>query len=696
MYLLDLAYENARLNATNRFPLMVDKRTVAKWVLLDGNERSRELLRLIALSCSSPPFLNCLPFSFTLLRGAGKEPLRVTHLRLLHDSTDVGKGRTREVTGGVRIESSGEIRPAARLKGDFVFEEAPLSNPLPGAVLGRDFLLAYGDAVSTADFDSDFGFSDPLLRTRRFHSLFCAAASVTDPAAFLARLFHNGSKYKRFAPLHALRRICRLLCEHFDTNVDHWLYDPGTATQEWRALPVHLQQSMRPLLDAVRHVLDAFPKERTPLDLPGVILADRPDRYCSNAILPVWLAFFDRLFPNMQFFVSMPESQHRKVSGDLLKKELLLPVPQKTTTKQHRSSSADVLLIDVDSRLPNLALMKLSRQFKEQGRKVMLARGSSLISGFREVYASCVFTSPASSGKVDALRNFYGDSLQLGGSGIDPRDRLPATVEALPPDYGLYPELGDRAIGFLTRGCPRHCPFCVVPLKEGPPRQVSDLDTLIEGGRLKKLILLDDNLLSLPQSEEILAEIVSKEIPVNFNQGLDLRFVDRGKAALLRRSKSSNTRFTRSNYYFALNDNENFPAVQEKYGLFGFSRRDNVEFLCMYGFNTTLAEDVERFRFLRTLPGAYAFVQQYQPVPGGPPPDMARFFQGDPDRSIDELIRIEFTQNMKSMEKYYRWVSKAYAEAFGRLHMPLVDTIFRYNLREKKGRYIATRAGLDR
>jgi hypothetical protein len=50
---------------------------------------------------------------------------------------------------------------------------------------------------------------------------------------------------------------------------------------------------------------------------------------------------------------------------------------------------------------------------------------------------------------------------------------------------------------------------------------------------------------------------------------------------------------------------------------------------------------------------------------------------------------------MKSMEVYYRWLSRCYAEAFGKLHMPLVDTIFRYNYRERKGRYIATLAGLN-
>ena len=372
-----------------------------------------------------------------------------------------------------------------------------------------------------------------------------------------------------------------------------------------------------------------------------------------------------------------------------------MPRPVRAPRRVHRAGPVDVLLIDVDGRLPNPALMKLSRYFKEQGRSVKLGRGLTLIPSARAVYASSIFTSPASRRKVKTLREYYGNSLQLGGSGIDIRRRLPEEIEMLPPDYDLYPELEDRAIGFLSRGCPLHCPFCIVALKEGAPRQVSDLDTLTEGGRRKKLILLDDNLLSLPHSEELLDEIAERGIMVNFTQTLDLRFVNRDKAALLRRVRCSNTRFTRSNYHFSLNDSENLPFVREKYELFGFVCKDNVEFVCMYGYNTTLADDVARFRFLRGLPGAYVFTQRYRPVPGGPSPNGSAFFQGDHDALIGELISIEFTQNMKSMETYYRWVSRCYAETFGKLNMRLVDTIFRYNRRETKGRYIATLAGLD-
>jgi hypothetical protein len=88
------------------------------------------------------------------------------------------------------------------------------------------------------------------------------------------------------------------------------------------------------------------------------------------------------------------------------------------------------------------------------------------------------------------------------------------------------------------------------------------------------------------------------------------------------------------------------------------------------------------------------FVQRYQPVRSDVPlRDDIVFFDDNADDLIDELISIIFTQNMKSMESYYRWVSRNYALTFGRLHQGLVDTIFKYNHRYKRGEYIATLAG---
>ena len=114
------------------------------------------------------------------------------------------------------------------------------------------------------------------------------------------------------------------------------------------------------------------------------------------------------------------------------------------------------------------------------------------------MYISAFFSREYSQNKLDRLRMFYGDSLVAGGSGVSLTLRLPPEIESLPPDYSLYPELGSYAIGFLTRGCPFHCAFCVVPIKEGQTHQVSSLDELMQEGR-PNLILLDDNILAHPR-----------------------------------------------------------------------------------------------------------------------------------------------------------------------------------------------------
>ena len=80
------------------------------------------------------------------------------------------------------------------------------------------------------------------------------------------------------------------------------------------------------------------------------------------------------------------------------------------------------------------------------------------------------------------------------------------------------------------------------------------------------------------------------------------------------------------------------------------------------------------------LSHTYVFMQQYQPILGDPSKVSIPFFDENADDLIDELAGIVFTQNMKSMEKYYRWVSKRYVETFGRLHKNLVDLFW---LRQK-------------
>ena len=81
-------------------------------------------------------------------------------------------------------------------------------------------------------------------------------------------------------------------------------------------------------------------------------------------------------------------------------------------------------------------------------------------------------------------------------------------------------------------------------------------------------------------------------------------------------------------------------------------------------------------------------MQRYRPVAGGPAPDLSRLFDERADALLNELVRIVFRQNMKSMETYYRWLALQYAEQCGRIHHRLVETLFRYNSRPRMGGFL--------
>ena len=693
MYLLSLIYENAKWNGNGEFCFEMDRREIRKWTLLPVDRRGRELLRLMGLACAGIRFVPRLRCRLGDLRRNRNKDIHCECAIVRHSPIERQPHIDPIRHIGIRIDDLGRAEPlrceAHRMAGS----GRQLSFLASGHGIGSYFLLGYGPILHAHGGMDDFDFNDPYHRVRRFLSLFDGDARITDPVAFLRRLHYKGVRVSRFPAQKVLVRFRELLGEICEVDAQHWFEKGCDFDEAWYGLRPWQRRVLLPVLDAVRHMMDAFPRSGSPLEMPGVMLFDRPDRYCTEQTFSRWVDLVDRLFPAMQCVLTLSDESRSCVPDRAVAEHLPLPAAEDRPKSRcpMRLPADTVLLVDVDSRLPNLALMKLSSHFKRQRRKVHLARKDNLPRGAEEVWASCVFSTSFSSRRIESIRNRFG-SAAIGGTGVDLRRRLPAEIEGLPADYSLYPELGDRAIGFLTRGCPYRCAHCVVPVKEGAPRQVSDFDDLVQGDR-KKLILLDDNILSHPRATELLETMVELDLHVNFNQTLDIRLVDQERARLLRRIRCTNTRFTRSNHHFSLNDTGNLDQVRRKYALFGFTPRANVEFICMYGYNTSLAEDVERFRFLRSLPGAYVFMQEYLPIPGGPMPMLDDFFDERADELLDELVGIVFTQNMKSMEKYYRWVSRLYAETFGTLHDKLVDTIFRYNNRHRRGLYIATLAG---
>lgn len=190
----------------------------------------------------------------------------------------------------------------------------------------------------------------------------------------------------------------------------------------------------------------------------------------------------------------------------------------------------DIGLIDVDGHnWPNLALMKLSAYHKRCGDAVEMWNG---LKHYDRVYMSRVFDDTYTR---DMPYCISADEIIRGGTGYDIKSRLPDEVEHVYPDYELYGVRGE-AYGYLTRGCPRACAFCIVSEKEGrASKKVADLSEFWRGQRVIKL--LDPNLLASCDADVLLQQLAESGAYVDFTQGLDARLLTPDNIKALNRVK---------------------------------------------------------------------------------------------------------------------------------------------------------------
>lgn len=179
---------------------------------------------------------------------------------------------------------------------------------------------------------------------------------------------------------------------------------------------------------------------------------------------------------------------------------------------------------------PSLPVMKLAAWHKLRGDRVELWQP---LMRYDKVYCSKVFDFTRDAEDIGLIR---ADAVERGGTGYgDFTSQLPAEIEHIYPDYSLYPKYRE-AYGFLTRGCPRGCGFCIVSGKEGrESRRVAELSEFWRGQQVIKL--LDPNLLACREHEQLLKELANSGAWVDFTQGLDIRLVTRDNVALLNRLK---------------------------------------------------------------------------------------------------------------------------------------------------------------
>lgn len=252
-------------------------------------------------------------------------------------------------------------------------------------------------------------------------------------------------------------------------------------------------------------------------------------------------------------------------------------------------------LIDVDGHnFPNLALMKISAFHKSIGDSVEWVN----INNYDRTYMSKVFTfSP------DYQNGFsnYGEIVK-GGTGYN-MNVLPNEIDSISPDYTIYPKFKE-AYGFLTRGCPNKCDWCIVPSKEGNIKPYADIEEFLQGR--KQAILMDNNVLAHEHGLKQIEKIINLGVKIDFNQGLDARIIAKNKDIAELLSKVKWIRYLR----MACDTKSQIPFIEkalENLNQFGFKNYR----VFVYVLIKDIDDALDRINFLKQK-GCSPFAQPFR------------------------------------------------------------------------------------
>jgi hypothetical protein len=203
----------------------------------------------------------------------------------------------------------------------------------------------------------------------------------------------------------------------------------------------------------------------------------------------------------------------------------------------------NVLLLQLDGKLPNLALMRLAAYHRSLGDVVTLRRAANVRAvqprlddpEWDAVYGSLIFqfTRPV----AEEARRVY-PAMLLGGSGWDrPDDGFITSLDdmGIPDDldFSDYPTWR-QSMGFTQRGCRFRCGFCSVPRREGKVRSVGAIADIWRGEPWpREVLLLDNDFFGQVVWRDRIDELNAGGFRVSFNQGINARMLTDETAAAI-------------------------------------------------------------------------------------------------------------------------------------------------------------------
>lgn len=191
-----------------------------------------------------------------------------------------------------------------------------------------------------------------------------------------------------------------------------------------------------------------------------------------------------------------------------------------------------------------------------------------------------------------------------GGTGYDIASRLPDEIEASRlMDYDIYPNY-DFSIQFLSRGCMRNCPFCLVQQKEGFIKPVDPADLNPRGRHIE---VLDNNFFANPEWKEAVKYLMESGQKVNLH-GVDARIMNEEQAFYLNRLRIL------KNIHIAW-DLPTLDLTDKLKEVIKYLKPWKLTCYVLVGFNSTIEQDLyrlERLRELRIRP----FVMPYRDYEG--------------------------------------------------------------------------------